>query len=67
MPPSMRAQTQAHRRRTEKANIEGERRRRASDLFKKGYSVRKAATLSGISNTTASRIKKCATTGDDCG
>lgn len=64
MPPSMTAQMQVHRRRTEKADIEGERRRRALDLFKNGYSVVKMATLSSISNTKASPIKKCATAGD---
>lgn len=64
MPLSMRAQSQAHRQRKCSAEVESQRRRRVLDLFRKGYNVRKAGILSGVSNNTGFSIEKCATSDD---
>ena len=58
MPPSMRAQTLTHKKRTGKRQEEAARRAKLLSLIQRGESARKASRETGVSRTTATRIKR---------
>ena len=58
MPPSMRAQAPAHKRQIAKRKEEGDRRAKVLSLVEGGDSALKASGKTGVSGSTATRIKK---------
>lgn len=64
MPQSMRAQTQAHRKRQEYRKADRSSREKALELVQQNQSVREVAALCAISRGTAFRISKRQRTSD---
>ena len=58
MPPSMRAQALAHKRKIARRKEEAARREKVFSLLKQGDSALKASGKAGVSRSTATRIKK---------
>ena len=65
MPPSMRAQTVAHKERLAASEAQGERRKNALRLLQDGSSISKVTHETGLSASTAYRLKNSHDSGNE--